>query len=151
MLYRLSYRAKWRSRRGSNPRSPPWQGGVLNHFTTEPLVAEVGIEPTTFRLWAWRATTALLRDIIFLCKFIIAKIKIFVNFFEIYLNKKIQQILNFLWWYNKWRAMRDSNPREFYLLTVFKTVPFSQTWVIALFGSPSWDWTSDLTIISRVL
>lgn len=28
---------KWRSRRGSNPRSPPWQGGVLNHFTTGPF------------------------------------------------------------------------------------------------------------------
>ena len=27
------------------------------------FVAEGGIEPPTFRLWAWRATTALLRDI----------------------------------------------------------------------------------------
>ena len=27
------------------------------------VVAEDGIEPPAFRLWAWRATTALLRDI----------------------------------------------------------------------------------------
>lgn len=46
----------WRSRRGSNPRSPPWQGGVLNHFTTGPLVAGTGLEPMTFGLWARRAT-----------------------------------------------------------------------------------------------
>ncbi len=38
----------WRSRRGSNPRSPPWQGGVLNHFTTGPILFSVsfwGFEP----------------------------------------------------------------------------------------------------------
>ena len=29
LLYQLSYRAKWRSWRGSNPRSSPWQGDML--------------------------------------------------------------------------------------------------------------------------
>ncbi len=29
----------------------------------------------------------------------------------------------------KWRRKRDSNPRGFYTLSVFKTDPFSQTWV----------------------
>ena len=34
-----------------------------NHYTTEPLVAEEGFEPTTFGLWARRADqTAPLRD-----------------------------------------------------------------------------------------
>ena len=34
-----------------------------NHYTTEPLVAEEGFEPTTFGLWARRANqTAPLRD-----------------------------------------------------------------------------------------
>lgn len=30
--------------------------------TTQDLVAKVGVEPTTFRLWDWQATTALLGD-----------------------------------------------------------------------------------------
>ena len=40
----------------------------------------------------------------------------------------------------EWRRKRDSNPRAFYSLSVFKTDPFSQTWVflqhynIILFG-----------------
>ena len=29
----------------------------------------------------------------------------------------------------EWRRKRDSNPRAFYSLSVFKTDPFSQTWV----------------------
>ena len=29
----------------------------------------------------------------------------------------------------KWRRKRDSNPRGCYTLSVFKTDPFSQTWV----------------------
>jgi hypothetical protein len=29
----------------------------------------------------------------------------------------------------RWRRKRDSNPRAFYSLSVFKTDPFSQTWV----------------------
>ena len=57
---------KWRSRRDSNPRSPPWQGGML---TTTPLdhiinlVAGGRLELPTSGLWARRATTALPRDI----------------------------------------------------------------------------------------
>ncbi len=36
LLYQLSYRAtEWRIRRESNPRSPPWQGGML---TATPLI-----------------------------------------------------------------------------------------------------------------
>ena len=31
--------------------------------------------------------------------------------------------------YKKWRRKRDSNPRGCYTLSVFKTDPFSQTWV----------------------
>ena len=29
----------------------------------------------------------------------------------------------------QWRRKRDSNPRGFYALSVFKTDPFSQAWV----------------------
>ena len=37
---------------------------ILQFFASSNfLVAGVGIEPTTFRLWAWRATSALSRDI----------------------------------------------------------------------------------------
>ena len=60
LLYRLSYEAKWRSRRGSNPRSSAWQANVLTSCTTRPqnnkLVAGAGFEPTTSGLWAQRAT-----------------------------------------------------------------------------------------------
>ena len=58
----LSSQKKWRSWRGSNSRSSPWQGDML---TTKPqnMVAWEGFEPTTSGLWARRATTALPRDI----------------------------------------------------------------------------------------
>ena len=37
LLYRLSYGTIiWRSGRDSNPRPPPWQGGILTSWTTEP-------------------------------------------------------------------------------------------------------------------
>ena len=36
LLYRLSYEAIWRSRRGSNPRSSAWQADVLTSCTTRP-------------------------------------------------------------------------------------------------------------------
>lgn len=37
-------------------------GKEVGMTTTQDLVAKVGVEPTTFRLWAWQATTALLGD-----------------------------------------------------------------------------------------
>ena len=37
----------------------------------------------------------------------------------------------------KWRRKRDSNPRAFYSLSVFKTDPFSQTWVFLHIIIPS--------------
>lgn len=49
----------WRALRDSNPWSPQWQCGVLGLYTKSPkMVAGVGFEPTTFRLWAWRANQA---------------------------------------------------------------------------------------------
>ena len=36
-LYRLSYSSKWRPGRGSNPRPPAWQAGVLTSWTTWPF------------------------------------------------------------------------------------------------------------------
>ncbi len=69
----------------------------VNHYTTEPLVAGVGLEPTTSRLWAWRAT-----------------------------NCSIPRQFNF--------NMADDEgfepPRTFQHLSVFKTDPFNQAWVI---------------------
>ena len=60
LLYRLSYGTNWRSERGSNPRPPPWQGGILNQLNYQTiLVAGEGFEPTTFGLWARRATRLL--------------------------------------------------------------------------------------------
>ena len=62
LLYRLSYRAnkKWRSRRGLNPRSSAWQADVVTTALRDQImVAGVGFEPTTFGLWAQRATRLL--------------------------------------------------------------------------------------------
>ena len=61
LLYRLSYRAnnKWRSRRESNSRSSAWQADVITATPRDHLVAEAGFEPTTFGLWARRATRLL--------------------------------------------------------------------------------------------
>ena len=28
------FKSRWRSGRGSNPRPPPWQGGILTNWTT---------------------------------------------------------------------------------------------------------------------
>ena len=36
LLYQLSYRGKWRSGWGSNPRPPAWQAGILTNWTTGP-------------------------------------------------------------------------------------------------------------------
>ena len=39
LLYRLSYGTIiWRSGRDSNPRPPPWQGGILTSWTTRPVI-----------------------------------------------------------------------------------------------------------------
>ncbi len=46
----------WRPQRDSNSWSPPWQGGAITNFAMGPLVAGAGLEPTTFGLWARRAT-----------------------------------------------------------------------------------------------
>ena len=59
LLYRLSYRAIWRSRRGLNPRSSAWQADVLTTALRDQLVAGIGFEPMTFGLWARRATELL--------------------------------------------------------------------------------------------
>ena len=61
LLYRLSYRAnnKWRSRRELNSRSSAWQADVITATPRDHLVAEAGFEPTTFGLWAQRATRLL--------------------------------------------------------------------------------------------
>ncbi len=53
---------KWRSRPGSNRRSPAWQAGMLTATPRDHLVAGIGLEPMTFGLWARRATTAPPRD-----------------------------------------------------------------------------------------
>ena len=56
-----------RSGRDSNPRPPAWQAGILTSWTTKPYfsfyvllkskaIAGAGFEPTTFGLWARRAT-----------------------------------------------------------------------------------------------
>ena len=52
----------WRPGRGSNPRPPAWQAGVLTNCTTGPnnrcfafLVGLQGLEPRTNRLWADRS------------------------------------------------------------------------------------------------
>ena len=47
---------KWRSWRGSNPRSSPWQGDMLTATPQDHLVAGKGFEPMTSGLWARRAT-----------------------------------------------------------------------------------------------
>ena len=66
LLYRLSYEAKWRFQRDLNPWSLAWQASVIDRYTMEPLVAGEGFEPTTFGLWARRATRLLpSRDINF--------------------------------------------------------------------------------------
>lgn len=57
LLYRLSYKTV-AVPTGIKPATPPWQGGMLSlHQGT--MVAGAGFEPTTFRLWAWRATELL--------------------------------------------------------------------------------------------
>ncbi|ABO93470.1 conserved hypothetical protein [Mesomycoplasma hyopneumoniae J] len=78
-------------------------GRRINHFTTRPLVAETGIEPMTFGLWAQRATSALLR----------------YKIYKIFLKK-----------YYKIKDNLAGNegfepPRAFTPLPVFKTSPFS--------------------------
>ena len=55
----------WRFVRDLNPWSLAWQASVIDPYTNEPLVAGVGFEPTTFGLWARRATKLLpSRDIL---------------------------------------------------------------------------------------
>ena len=59
MLCQLSYEAIWRFRRDLNPRSLAWQASVITTTPRNQLVAEDGFEPTTFGLWAQRATRLL--------------------------------------------------------------------------------------------
>ena len=69
LLYRLSYRAKWRSRRGSDPRSSAWQADVVTTALRDHLVAGRGFGPLTFGLWAQRATRLLhpaINDLIYI-------------------------------------------------------------------------------------
>ena len=119
-------RNHWRSGRDSNPRPPPWQGGILTNWTTRPMVAGEGFEPTTFGLWARRATRLLHPAIL----------------------KKEDKRFELL--------------RGLTHLTVFKTVPFSQTWVILHNKSylqfltrnhngPCRTRTYDRTVMSRLL
>ena len=69
LLYRLSYEAIWRSRRGSNPRSSAWQADVLTSCTTRPLGC--GERIWTSDLWVMSPTsyrTAPPRDINYINK-----------------------------------------------------------------------------------
>ena len=50
---------KWRFRRESNSRSSAWQADVITATPRNQLVAGEGFEPTTFGLWARRATKLL--------------------------------------------------------------------------------------------
>ena len=50
---------KWRFRRESNSRSSAWQADVITATPRNHLVAGDGFEPTTFGLWAQRATKLL--------------------------------------------------------------------------------------------
>ena len=59
VLCQLSYEAIWRFRRDLNPRSLAWQASVITTTPRNQLVAEDGFEPTTFGLWAQRATRLL--------------------------------------------------------------------------------------------
>ncbi len=112
----------WRSRRELNPRSPPWQGGVLNHFTTGPnwwrrLDSNQrfqGYEPCEM-------PTSPLRDIKFFC-----------------FKEQMAGDKGF------------EPPRAVKPLLVFKTSPFSQTWVITR-GGPNWIRTSSQPVMSRLL
>lgn len=117
----------WRSRRESNPRSPPWQGGVVNHFTTGPYGC--GGRIRTYDLRIMSPTS---------CQLLHSAIK---NWWELKeINKRTHMAGN----------EGFEPPRAVKPLVVFKTTPFSQTWVIAL-GGPSWTWTSNLPVMSRVL
>ena len=51
---------------GLEPAIPRVTGECDNHYTTEPMVAGAGFEPTTFGLWAQRATR-LLHPALFNC------------------------------------------------------------------------------------
>ncbi len=91
-------------------------------------IAGAGFEPTTFGLWARRATR-LLHPAIILC--LVSLPKENVGF---------------------------EPTRRFLDLTVFKTVPFSQTWVILhhlllflVLHGPCWTRTNDRTVMSRLL
>ena len=50
---------KWRFRPDSDRRSSAWQADVITTTPRNQLVAEDGFEPTTFGLWAQRATRLL--------------------------------------------------------------------------------------------
>ncbi len=114
LLYRLSYRTWWRSWRDSNPRSPPWQGGMI---TTSLQDLGCGGRTRTCDLWVMSPTS--------------------------------YQLL-----YSAVSMAEDEGfepPRRLLDLPVFKTGPFSLTWVIFLFGRPCWAWTNDRPVMSRVL
>ena len=55
----LQSQKKWRFRRESNSRSSAWQADVITATPRDHLVAGAGFEPTTFGLWAQRATKLL--------------------------------------------------------------------------------------------
>ena len=53
----------WRSRRELNPRSLPWQGSVLNHFTTGPWLRRLDLNQWPLGYEPNELPTALLRYI----------------------------------------------------------------------------------------
>ena len=59
MLCQLSYEATMAVPTGIEPAIPRVTGECDNRYTTEPLVAGEGFEPSTFGLWAQRATRLL--------------------------------------------------------------------------------------------
>ena len=42
---------KWRLRWDSNPRPPPWQGGVLTNWTTKPFLYSTAKNAASFKKW----------------------------------------------------------------------------------------------------
>ncbi|BAH69337.1 hypothetical protein MBIO_0072 [Mycoplasmopsis fermentans PG18] len=108
-----------------NPRSSPWQGDVLNHFTTGPIggggwTRTSGLEVMSLA----RYQTSPLRDVIFF-----------------YLGVHKEQMAG---------DEGFEPPRAVKPLLVFKTSPFSQAWVITL-GGPNWIRTSNQPVMSRLL
>ena len=103
---------------GLEPAIPRVTGECDNHYTTEPMVAGAGFEPTTFGLWAQRAT-----------RLLYPAITIFHRFFN-------------FWWLFKWRRKRDSNPcADFSTSRFSRPVPSTRLGYSSLF---KWCLRSDL-------